>query len=332
VLKEKKNFSRPPLWLMRQAGRYLPEYRQLRAEHSTLKMFKTPQIATEITLQPLKRFELDAAILYADILLIPDALGLGLFFQEGEGPCFTKYILQPEDVDALKERIENKEKFVESLSYVGETVARIKEKLSPEQALIGFAGAPLTVATYMLEGKLSKGQFPQTHKFIHHHLDEFHKLLSILTDATIYYLEMQINAGAQMIQLFESWSHAVSPSDYFRHCYPYSQKIFQFLKQRKIPAISFFGYGAGLIPDLLSENQENCFDAIGVDWHQDLKNVSQLLKDAPIALQGNLNPYLLNAPIHNLEEALYKNLQIGSNHKHGFIFNLGHGCRPDAKI
>ncbi|KAB8040359.1 uroporphyrinogen decarboxylase [Silvanigrella paludirubra] len=323
-----KKTNKIPLWLMRQAGRYLPEYREIRKRHNTLEMFKTPSIAAEITLQPLKRFNLDGAILYADILLIPDAMGLDLFFVEKEGPRFSKTIRSETDLNQIISLAENTDKLLEKLSYVSETLDRVKQNLSKETTLLGFAGAPFTVASYMIEGgSSSKGDFFECKKFMFTEPKAFHKLMDLITNATIAYLKMQIKFGAEIVQLFESWSGALSPDQYNEFCLPYTKKIVDEIK-KQIPVIHFFGQGASLIPEALKINP----NVHSVDWRQDLSYVSSALNGSGIALQGNLDPLLLYAPQNRLIEKIEHCLTIGSAHPHGYIFNLGHGCTQHTPI
>lgn len=323
-----KKTNKIPLWLMRQAGRYLPEYREYRKKHHTLEMFKTPSIAAEITLQPLKRFNLDGAILYADILLIPDAMGLKLSFVEKEGPRFAKTIRSHSDLQQIIYLAENTDKLIDNLSYVAETLEMVKPKLSYETTLLGFAGAPFTVASYMIEGGSStKGEFFECKKLMFNEPETFHKLMNLLTHATIAYLKMQIKAGAEVIQLFESWSGALSPDQFKEFCFPYSKKIVDEIK-KLVPVISFFGQGAALIPEAIKINP----NVHSVDWRQDLSQASKTFTGSGIALQGNLDPLLLYAPKKLLEEKLEKCLISGAAHPHGYIFNLGHGCTQHTPV
>ncbi|WP_186645298.1 uroporphyrinogen decarboxylase [Fluviispira vulneris] len=319
--------KKTPLWLMRQAGRYLPEYREIRKKYNTLTMFKTPSIAAEITLQPLKRFNLQGAILYADILLIPDAMGLQLSFVEKEGPRYAKTIRSSDDLKNILPAAENVEELIEKLSYVGETVERVKPHLSKETTMLGFAGAPFTVASYMIEGGSAKGEFFESKKLMFNEPETFHRLMQLLTTATIAYLKMQIHAGVEAIQLFESWSGALTPDQYREFCLPYTKRIVDEIKPL-VPVINFFGQGAGLAEEALSI-QSNVYS---VDWRQDLYKVSKHFTGSGIALQGNLDPLLLYGPQKLLKEKLIHCLEIGSRHPHGYIFNLGHGCTQHTPV
>lgn len=317
-----------PLWLMRQAGRYLPEYREYRSRHDTLTMFKTPTIASEITLQPLRRFPLDGAIIYADILLIPDAMGIPLSFIEKEGPRFAHPVRTAADLKILEQNAANLDSVINQLSYVGETVSRVKSHLNPDVTLIGFAGAPFTVASYLIEGRgPSKNDFFETKKLIFNQPQLFHTLMECLTEVTMAYLDMQIAAGIEIVQLFESWSGALAPTHYREFCLPYMQKIIKHA-QKKVPAICFMGQGAGLISDVLAL-KPNVF---GVDWRQDLGKVANQFHGSKIALQGNLDPLLLYSNQDVLQKNLDACLEQGTAHPHGYIFNLGHGCTPETPI
>jgi uroporphyrinogen decarboxylase len=318
-----------PQWLMRQAGRYLPEYRALRVQHDTLTMFKTPRIASEITLQPLRRFPtLDAAIVYADILLIPDALGLGLQFVQGEGPVFSRPIRSESDVQWLEEQASNPAAIMAKLDYLNETLQMVKGQLAPEVTLIGFAGAPWTVASYMLEGQSAHGEFFTSKLFMLQHPSLFERVMKVVTDLTITYLERQVKSGAEIIQLFESWGGALTPAQYSRFCLPFSKKIIETLKT-KVPVIHFVGESAGILPEVLSADS----DVLGVDWRQDIARVAQHARGKVKALQGNLDPLLLHASQRELQSALEKILASGNDASDlGYIFNLGHGIRQTTPV
>ena len=319
--------ARTPLWLMRQAGRYLPEYREVRTKHDTLTMFQTPSIAAEITMQPLRRFDLDAAIIYADILLIPAALNLGLTFVTGEGPKFSRTIRSAEDLNWLQKQAENKAQIISKLNYVAETVDRTKAMLPAHASLIGFAGAPWTVASYMIEGGSAGGEFFESKLLMFKSPEVLHGLLSIITDITIDYLNMQVDAGAEILQLFESWGGALTPQQYSEFCAPYSARILKALQPR-VPVIHFVGEGAGILEEVLTVPT----NVLGVDWRQDLSRVSKRTESLNIALQGNLDPLLLYAPQAEMEKQAQKILEAGRAHKGGFIFNLGHGIRLTTPV
>lgn len=318
-----KENARTPLWLMRQAGRYLPEYMEIRAQHNTLKMFKTPSIAKEITLQPLRRFDLDGAILYADILLIPDALDLGLTFQVGEGPKFSKTVRSAADLEEVLKAAAQEDKIISKLDYVGETLELVKSDLTkfhPNATLLGFAGAPFTVASYMIEGGSAHGEFWETKKLMLNDPATMHGLLDLVTRLTISYLQMQVKAGAEVVQLFESWGGALSPNLYKEFCLPYSKRILAALVG-VVPTIHYVGESAGILKESFSAGG----DVFSVDWRQSLSNVVPLAQDAGRALQGNLDPAFLFAPVEKLKVEVESILSVGRPHKSGYIFNLGHG-------
>jgi uroporphyrinogen decarboxylase len=322
-----KKPTRTPVWLMRQAGRYLPEYREIRSRFNTLTMFKTPKIATEITLQPLERFDLDGAILYADILLIPDALGMGLSFVEKEGPRFLKTIRSAEDFRSLQTQNENLEKVVDSLGYVFETVQNVSSKLSPHVTMLGFAGAPFTVASYMIEGGSAHGEFTETKKLMYTAPDVFHSIMSLLTQVTILYLKKQIEAGVEVIQLFESWSGALSAAQYETFCEPYVAKILRAIEPL-VPCILFLGQGA----HLLSHAKRLKPQILSVDWRQDLAAAAQFCTQNRMGLQGHLDPLALYAPSDVLKKEIRACVEVGQAHPYGYIFNLGHGITQHTPV
>jgi uroporphyrinogen decarboxylase len=317
-----------PIWLMRQAGRYLPEYMSVREKHDTLTMFSTPKIAAEITMQPLRRFDLNAAILYADILLIPHAAGMGLSFVKGEGPVFSRTVRNEDELNFFLKSTENLEKTIEKTNYISETLSLVKPQLSPSVALIGFAGAPWTVASYLMEGGSAHGEFTWSKKILHQKPKIISALLDRIADLTIHYLNMQINAGVEIVQLFESWSGALSPSDYKEHILPSTQKIISAVRS-KCPVIHFLGEGGGLV-HLVSENEKLSPQVFGVDWRQDLKQVSKALPS--LCLQGNLDPSVCNAPPEKIKTRVHEIMAVGRNHPGGFIFNVGHGLRPGTSV
>lgn len=319
--------EKTPLWFMRQAGRYLPEYREIRSQYNTLTMFKTPKIAAEITLQPLRRFPINGAILYADILLIPDAMGLGLSFVEKEGPVFAQTIRNEKDLSIVERSIDNIDNLIEKLNYVAETVTLVKPQLSPNVTMLGFAGAPFTVASYMIEGKSSKGEFIETKKLIYQQPNVFHKLMQSLTVATIAYLKMQIKAGVEVVQLFESWSGAIDSLLYKEFCFPYVKQIIDEIKPH-VPVILFLGQGMGLTSQVLELKPS----VYSVDWRQNLSLVAKEFSNSCIALQGNIDPFLLYAPQALLRKKVEECLEIGRAYKHGYIFNLGHGFHQNTPI
>jgi len=314
---------RTPLWLMRQAGRYLPEYRGARQKAgSFLKLCSTPELACEVTLQPLARFRLDAAILFSDILTIPQALNLGLEFEAGEGPRIHRPVRSQRDVDALP-RVDPEGE----LRYVMDAVRLIRRELNGRVPLIGFAGSPWTVATYAVEGKGSK-TFDVIKKMLYAEPALLHQLLTHLTHTTIDYLNAQIQAGAQAVMIFDTWGGVLTPAAYREFSLHYMQTILagliRFQAGQRVPVILFTkGHGA-----LLTEQAATGADALGVDWTTDL-GTARALVGTRVALQGNLDPSVLYAQPSVIREQVAKVLaSYGAGEGH--VFNLGHGIHPDV--
>tara|TARA_R110002096_G_scaffold29497_4_gene88732 strand:- start:21 stop:1085 length:1065 start_codon:yes stop_codon:yes gene_type:complete len=316
--------SRTPVWIMRQAGRYLPEYRELRAQAGDfMSLCQNPELACEVTLQPLRRFRLDAAILFSDILTIPDAMGLGLYFVTGEGPKFKNPVQDESAVRRLSVPDVDKK-----LGYVFETVARVRRELDGDAPLIGFAGSPFTVATYMVEGGSSR-TFPTIKGMAQESPQVLEHLLNTVAETTIEYLNAQIDAGAQAVQIFDTWGAALEPDDFRRFSLASMQKIIDGLTRtsdgRKVPVI-VFTKGAG---PLLKDLAETGCDALGVDWTTDLATAREYTQDK-VALQGNLDPATLRESPDVIREGVADTLaSYGSGPGH--VFNLGHGITPDIK-
>jgi len=310
-----------PVWMMRQAGRYLPEYRATRAKAGNfLRLCQTPEWACEVTLQPLERFPLDAAILFSDILTIPHALGLGLQFETGEGPVIEKPIRSAADVARLGVPDPQRE-----LRYVVDAVSLIRRELAGRVPLIGFAGSPWTVATYCVEGGSSR-EFARIKGMMYDDPKTLHALLELLTSATIAYLRAQIAAGAQAVMVFDTWGSVLTPKYYREFSLQYMARIVEALPReadgRVVPRI-LFTKGAG---PLLKEMAQTQCDALGVDWTTDLAEARRLVADQK-ALQGNLDPCVLYASTERIREQVAQVLQsYGSGHGH--VFNLGHGIHP----
>ena len=316
-----------PIWMMRQAGRYLPEYRQLRAKAGDfMTMCQTPELACEATLQPLRRFDLDAAIIFSDILTIPDAMGLGLYFETGEGPKFKKTISCLNDITQLP--VPDPE---QSLTYVMDAIRLTKQELDGKVPLIGFSGSPWTLATYMVEGGSSR-TFTKIKKMLYCEPKALHLLLEKLANSVALYLNAQIAAGAQSIMIFDTWGGALSHQSYRSFSLHYMQLIISQLKRGKksqnitsyIP-VTLFTKGGGLWLDAISNS--GC-DAIGVDWTVDLNQIDQ---KGNIAIQGNLDPAILYAN----QETIASNVEsvlAEFGHYNGHIFNLGHGIHQDIPI
>jgi uroporphyrinogen decarboxylase len=312
----------PPIWVMRQAGRYLPEYRKLRAKAGDfLSLCYNSELAAEVTLQPIERFQLDAAIIFADILLIPQALGSELSFLEGDGPRLSK-ISNKNDILKLKPA----NSIHKHLAPIYNTVSLVAEQLSPKVALIGFAGAPWTVATYMIAGKGTKDQGP-AHKFLKEDKESFEMLINLLTEATILYLSKQIDAGAEVIKVFDSWAGSLKEEDFINYAIVPVKKIITALNKLHpdVPIIAF-PRGAGLkYINFTNETGANC---IAIDQSVDPKWAAKNLQ-INSCIQGNLNPKHMVTGGKALLEETTKILDCFSNGPH--IFNLGHGITPDGK-
>ncbi|WP_024871373.1 uroporphyrinogen decarboxylase [Tolumonas lignilytica] len=316
--------DRTPVWLMRQAGRYLPEYRQLRAEVGDfMTLCQSPELACEVTLQPLRRFELDAAILFSDILTIPDAMGLGLSFGAGEGPRFAKVIQHQRDVDTLP--IPDPES---ELRYVMDAVRTIKKELKQKVPLIGFSGSPWTLATYMVEGGSSK-QFSRIKQMLYREPQLLHGLLAKLAESVIQYLNAQIAAGADAVMIFDTWGGVLSHDDYQTFSLQYMTQIVQGIQRqhegRTIP-ITLFTKGGGQWLDAIAAS--GC-DAIGLDWTTNISMARQQVGNR-VALQGNMDPAVLLGDDALVTHKVQQILQA-YGHGSGHVFNLGHGITPDIE-
>ncbi len=302
---------------MRQAGRYMPEYRAIRSRLSLLEICARPDVAAEVTLQPVHQLGVDAAILFADILLPLIAMGLPLRFAAGEGPVIDRPVRTSADVHAL--RTDD----VSALESVFETVRLVRAALPPEVALIGFAGAPFTVASYAIEGGASRS-FTETKKLMYGDPVLWNTLLASITDVTIAYLGAQVMAGAQVIQLFDSWVGALSAHDYRRFVLPHTKRIFLALKTLGVPSIHF-GVGTATLLDL---QREAGGDAIGIDWRVPIDEAFARFGTSA-AIQGNLDPLALFAPRDELQSQVRRILD-GVAGRPGHIFNLGHGILPET--
>ena len=312
-----------PVWLMRQAGRYLPEYRATRkAAGSFLAMAKTPDIACEVTLQPLRRFPLDAAILFSDILTVPDAMGLGLYFVEGEGPKFERPLRSPADIATLA--VPDMET---DLRYVMDAVRTIRRELDGSVPLIGFSGSPWTLACYMVEGGGSK-DWGRVKALALTEPAAMHQLLSTVTDAVIAYLAAQRAAGAQALQVFDTWGGVLSPAMYREFSLPYLARIARELKTADVPVILFGKGNAPHLDDLFASGA----DAIGVDWTVTLEDAARR-NQGRVALQGNLDPAMLYGNPEAVRAQVRTTLDSyaagNGGSRDGHVFNLGHGLSPD---
>jgi uroporphyrinogen decarboxylase len=314
--------ERTPVWMMRQAGRYLPEYRRVREQAgSFMQLCTNPELACEVTLQPLARFPLDAAILFSDILTIPDAMGLGLGFFEGEGPRFERPITCAADIQRLP--IPDPES---ELRYVTDAVRLIKQNLHGKVPLIGFSGSPWTLATYMIEGGSSR-DFRKAKRLIYDEPALMHQLLDKLATAVSLYLNAQIAAGADAVMLFDTWGGVLTPEQYQGFSLHYAQRIREQLTRtvngRTIPAI-LFTKGGGLWLEAMATSG---YDALGLDWTTSIADARRRVGDR-VALQGNLDPVALYASPDSIRREV-STILAGFGHGTGHVFNLGHGVHPD---
>lgn len=327
LLRQETDYT--PVWLMRQAGRYLPEYRACRqGAGSFMSLAKNPDFATEVTMQPIDRFHLDAAILFSDILTVPDAMGLGLYFEEGEGPKFERPLKDEKAIMELKVPEEG------SLQYVFDAVTQIRRTLDGRVPLIGFSGSPWTLACYMVEGQGSR-EFHGIKAMMYKRPDLLERILSLNAQAVATYLNAQIDAGAQAVMIFDSWGGALADGAYQRFSLKYMQDILNQLQREKdgqrIPCI-VFTKGGGL---WLEEMAATGADALGLDWTVNLGQARQRVGDK-VALQGNLDPAVLFAEPEQIRQQVTATLQSYGTPSagQGHVFNLGHGIsqftQPDA--
>ncbi len=316
----KKAVERTPIWIMRQAGRYLPEYQALRNKHDFLTVCKTPELASEVTLQPIRRFGFDAAILFSDILVIPEALGQNLQFLEDHGPKLSPQILEEKDIDALTlDGLEDK------LEYVAGAVRLIRSELGDKTPLIGFSGSPFTLAVYMVEGKPTRN-FKHIKKMLYSNPQLLVKLLRLLSEAVTHYLLMQINAGVQAVQIFDTWGGILPPSMFDLFSGQFMKQIVKRLKPYKIPVTLFSKGGI----DLLDQMKDSGADMLGVDWMTDIKKAKEIA-GAEVALQGNLDPTALYGSKDIIRDEVEKILSVFGTQS-GHVFNLGHGILPDIPV
>jgi len=314
----KQETDTTPVWIMRQAGRYLPEYRATRKQAgSFLELCKNPELACEVTLQPLRRFELDAAILFSDILTIPDAMNLGLYFAEGEGPKFERPIRTTADIDKL---------FVpdpaDTLRYVTDAVTLIRKELDGQVPLIGFSGSPWTLATYMIEGGSSK-DYHHSKGLLYSDPKSLHRILETTAQAVVAYLNAQIEAGAQSLMIFDTWGGVLTPEAYQEFSLRYMQQIVEQLNTQHdgqtIP-VTLFTKGGGAWIELTAATGCN---AVGLDWTISIDEARQRVGDK-VALQGNLDPNVLYADAEGIRREVKRLIEKFGPHN-GHVFNLGHG-------
>jgi uroporphyrinogen decarboxylase len=310
--------DRPPIWFMRQAGRYLPEYRAVREQVSFLELCKNPDLACEVTRQPVARFGLDAAILFSDILIPVEAMGMHLEFVEDRGPVLHDPLRTRAQIDALA--VPDPEA---TMAFVPEAVRRIRRAL-PETPLIGFAGAPVTLAAYMVEGGGSKN-FVELKRLLFGEPAAAHALLGKLARTVTAYLEAQVAAGAAAVQLFDTWAGILSPVDFEEFALPYVTEIVTALKRTGVPVIYFVNGGG----PLLAAMRRSGADVIGLDWRVDL-GAARAILGPEVAVQGNLDPVLLYAPPAVIAARTTAIIAAGGGRGH--VFNLGHGILPDTPL
>jgi uroporphyrinogen decarboxylase len=313
-----ENVERPPVWMMRQAGRYLPEYIALREKYDFFTRVQTPELAAEITLQPIKRIGVDAAIIFSDILVIPQAMGVEVLMEEGKGPLLPKVIKTEKDIISLfTDAVEEK------LDYVMKALSLTKQELNGEVPLIGFAGAPWTILCYMVEGKGSK-TWEKAKEFCFTQPQLAHQLLQKITDTTINYLKAQTRAGADVVQVFDSWAGSLSPEDFKQFAQPYLIQIADALKD-DAPVILFPKGSWYALKDL----SENSASALGIDWCISPKMARELTSDK-ITLQGNFDPAKLLLPAAEIKKEVKKMISEFGAQK--YVVNLGHGITPNIPV
>ena len=311
--------DRPPVWLMRQAGRYLPEYRELKSKYDFITLVKTPELATEITLQPLKRFPLDAAIIFSDILVIPEALGQPYNFRDGGGIQMEYCLSNKSQIEALDDSA-----ITEKLNYVSEALKLTKKSIGNAIALLGFCGSPWTLACYMIDGG-SSPDFSRTAQFAQRNPKEFSLLMEKLSQSIIHYLNMQIDSGVDCVQIFDSWASVCTESNYYSQSLKWIQTIIDGLK-KPIPVIL---YAKGM-NHCLNQQLKTGAKILSLDWTISLKDAARETNNQ-CALQGNLDPQFLTTDPSTVKKETKSLLKMSESLK-GHIFNLGHGMLPTAKV
>ncbi len=306
--------------MMRQAGRYLPEYRLLREKHPFLELCKATDLAVEVTLQPIERFGMDAAVLFSDILLLLEAMGQELHFIENVGPRLSRPIREKADMKSLG--MPDPE---DDLGFVMDTIRLLRGSMDERTALIGFSGAPFTLATYLIEGGTSR-HFQKIKAFMYQESSSFHRLMELLAEAVEAYLKAQVAAGVDAIQLFDTRADVLAPSDYRAFILPYMQRIVQGLKGMEVPVIHFSLGSSTLLDSMVHIGA----DVLGLDWKIDLEEARERLGEGQ-AVQGNMEPMALFKPLEMLEATVCTVLDKGARMP-GYIFNLGHGVHPKTPL
>jgi len=309
--REKAGFT--PVWLMRQAGRYMKEYMAIREKHSFLEMCRNPELACEVTLQPIRAFDIDAAIIFADILLPLDGMGINLEFTKGEGPSISNPVRTRKDIDAVKVI-----KPEQDVPYLLEAIKMVKRELNGKVPLIGFSGAPFTLASYIIEGEGSKN-YINTKKLMYSDSEGWKVLMDKISEVVIVYLEAQIAAGAQVVQLFDSWVGCLGPDDFKKFALPYTKRIIETVSKKGVPVINF-GTNTGTYLDLVTQGGG---DVIGVDWKVRLDDAWKTI-GYDKAIQGNLDPVVLFGPVSEIRKRVKEIIDMAEG-RPGHIFNLGHG-------
>lgn len=308
--------ERPPVWMMRQAGRFMKEYWDIKNKYSFMEMCKTPELAADVTMLPVDLLDIDAAILFSDILVTAEAMGGKLSFEQGIGPRFSNPVRSKAAVEQLSTDVIGK------LQYVAEAVKVVQSRLNGRIPLIGFAGAPFTVMSYLVEGGSSR-DFKLTKLMLHNEPELAHALLAKIAKVTAGYLNLQIEAGVNAVQIFDSWAMALAWDDYKEFSHRYIAEIISNLNRKDIPVISFCK-GSSVFAPLMAEAKP---DVVSIDWNADLLDIKKRLP-VGMAVQGNLDPHILYADKKVIKERIYK-LFDRMRGESGFIFNLGHGIMPD---
>ncbi len=309
---------RPPIWIMRQAGRYLPEYREIRAQRTFLEMCEDPEVVREVTLQPLRRFDMDAAIIFSDILIPLRPMGLQLRFAHGEGPVIDNPITCRADVDALR-----MPEFPSDVPFLDEALRITRAALAPDKALLGFAGAPFTLACYAVQGCGGKN-FEVVRQFMYARREDFDALLAKLAEMTIHYLRMQVAAGADAVQIFDSWGGMLSAYDYVHRIFPHVQTVLRGLADLNVPRILFIK-GASHFSSFLSLAEA---EVIGLDWTMPIESSRRMLGNR-FAIQGNMDPMVLFGSPDLIRRRTLAMIEVNAD-KPGYIVNLGHGIHKDT--
>ena len=313
-----KNRDRFPVWLMRQAGRCLPDYRALRMHHSLEELFHNPELAAQITAMPVQQLNVDAAIVFSDILMVAELFGFQVRFVEGKGPELTPLLAKPSDI----EKLQTKE--IATLNCVFDTIRKTREMLSVP--VIGFCGGPFTVASYLIEGGAGSKELAKTKSWLFAHPREMHLLLTKITTASIEYLKEQVAAGAQALQIFDSWAHVLSTPFFMTFCLHYLKEMVHALESTGVPIILFCRGSSFFAQELITVGPS----AISFDWHKEL-NALRKLVPPHIAVQGNFDPHLLKAPPATIRSEVQRVLHSMKGDP-GYIVNLGHGVLPDTPL